>query len=73
MTIIYCPKDKREKAVKSSGVQPPFGFANLSDKEIDHSATKVIVMGDHPEIVKRYAGLAEIKVLSEPKDKKDNK
>lgn len=76
-TVIYCKKEDREQVHKQIKVESPYVFASLSDSGVDHSATKVVIVGDYPEIKKRYAGLCrieEVKLAGDPQpDKKKGK
>lgn len=60
MTIIYCAKDKRAEAKAILDLEYNHVFASPNDTAVDHSATRVIIVGNHPAIAERYAGLAKV-------------
>ena len=60
LTIIYCAKDKRKQAKELIDVEAPYLFASPLNAKVDHSATRVIVVGNHPSIVEQYKGLAKV-------------
>lgn len=73
MTIIYAAKDKRKQVYKMLDIDGPHVFASPSDQAVDHSATRVVIVGNHPSIADRYKGLAKIEFidLDEPEDEED--
>lgn len=64
MTIIYCAKDKRSKAEKQLDLGENYIFASPTDQAVDHSATRVVVVGDHPSIAERYGGIAKVEQVT---------
>lgn len=60
MTVIYCAKDKREEVKEQLDLEFNHVFASPNDQAVDHSATNVIIVGNHPHIEDRYKGLAKV-------------
>lgn len=65
MLLIYCSKDKREQAVEMLDLDGrPYEFASPTSTGVNHYATRVVVVGNHPSIVDRYKGIAKVETVS---------
>lgn len=73
MIVIYCAKDKQDEAVKAIKPNEPYLFESPMETNVNHTATKVVVVGDHPAIVERYKGIAKVETLELKKPKESKK
>lgn len=65
MTIIYCAQDKRAAVKEALDLEYNHVFASPSDQAVDHSATRVIIVGNHPSIEERYKGIARVEYFDQ--------
>lgn len=69
-TVIYCKQDKelRQQVKKNLEIEYNHVFVSPTATGIDHSATRVIIVGNHPHIADRYKGIvnAEYYETDEP-------
>lgn len=69
MTVIYSSRENRAEARRRIKPEPPYVFASPTDTGVDHSATKVFVVGNHPHIAEGYKGIAKVETIDiKPKD-----
>lgn len=81
MVVIYCSQDKRKAAQKQLQPKGDYVFASPTDSKVDYTARKVIVVGNHPALVKRYKGIVPVeqvelkksdtKTQTKPKDSEE--
>lgn len=64
MTIIYCAKDKESQAVASLDLPDPYDFRSPTSTGVVHHASRVVIVGNHPSIEKRYKGIAKVETLT---------
>lgn len=69
MTIIYATKEKREQARRKINPELPYLFATPSDPAVDHSASRVVVVGPYHNIADMYKGICKVEFIEidEPK------
>lgn len=78
MLVIYCAKDKQNQALKKIKPKGPYFFLSPNDDGVDHTATEVVVVGNHPHIVDRYKGIAKVEMAElnpskpEPEETEDS-
>lgn len=71
MTIIYCAQDKRQQVARQLDLEYNHVFASPNDQAIDHTATRVIIVGNHQSIEQRYKGIAKVEYF-EPDSEGDD-
>lgn len=63
MLIIYCAKDKQKQAVKQLDPEGPYLFLSPQEDTVNHTATHVVVVGNHQHIADRYKGIAKVELI----------
>lgn len=64
MIIIYCAQDKQKKVVDRYDLGDNYLFLSPNENAVNHTASKVIVVGPHPEIEQRYRGIVPVETIT---------
>lgn len=62
MTIIYAVKSDEKQAKKLAEepylIESPYGFS-----QVNHTATKALIIGSHPKVEKAYRGIMPVEIV----------
>lgn len=78
MLVIYCAKDKKDQALKQINPKGPYLFLSPNEDSVNHTATRVVVVGNHHHIADRYKGIAKVEMMElkpskpEPEEAEDS-
>lgn len=64
MILIYVAADKQKQAIDQINPADTFACFRTNDKALVHYANKVYVVGKHPEIEDRYAGITNVEQVT---------